>query len=56
MLSSMFTWIWKVQQSNVDNYWNANTSKTIKAEDNQFELISLRDKNGTFEAELVKKN
>lgn len=46
----------KNQQSNVDNYRNGNTSKTLKTEDGQFELITPRDRNGTFEPELVKKN
>ena len=46
----------KNQQSNVDNYRNGNTSKTLKTEDGQFELIIPRDRNGTFEPELVKKN
>ncbi|MCG6202958.1 IS256 family transposase [Psychromonas antarctica] len=46
----------KNQQSNVDNYRNGNTSKTLKTEDGQFELVTPRDRNGTFEPELVKKN
>lgn len=46
----------KNQQSNADNYRNGNTSKTLKTEDGQFELVTPRDRNGTFEPELVKKN
>ena len=46
----------KNQQSTVDNYRNGNTSKTLKTEDGQFELVTPRDRNGTFEPELVKKN
>jgi len=46
----------KNQQSSVDNYRNGNTSKTLKTEDGQFELVTPRDRNGTFEPELVKKN
>lgn len=46
----------KNQQSNADNYRNGNTSKTLKTEDGQFELVTPRDRNCTFEPELVKKN
>jgi putative transposase len=46
----------KNQQSNVDNYRNGSTSKTLKTEDGQFELVTPRDRAGTFEPELVKKN
>ncbi len=46
----------KNQKSNADNYRNGNTSKTLKTEDGQFELATPRDRNGTFEPELVKKN
>ena len=46
----------KNQQSTVDNYRNGNTTKTLKTEDGQFELVTPRDRNGTFEPELVKKN
>jgi transposase-like protein len=46
----------KHQQRNADNYRNGHTSKTLKTEDGQFELATPRDRNGTFEPELVKKN
>jgi len=46
----------KNQQSDTNNYRNGNTSKTLKTEDGQFELVTPRDRNGTFEPELVKKN
>ncbi len=46
----------KNQKSNADNYRNGNTSKILKNEDGQFELVTPRDRNGTFEPELVKKN
>ncbi len=46
----------KNQQSNTDNYRNGSTSKTLKTEDGQFELVTPRDRNGTFEPELIKKN
>lgn len=46
----------KNQQSNTDNYRNGHTTKTLKTEDGQFELVTPRDRNGTFEPELIKKN
>ena len=46
----------KNQQSNVDNYRNGRSVKTLKTEDGQFELATPRDRNGTFEPELIKKN
>jgi len=44
------------QKSNADNYRNEHTSKTLKTEDGQFELVTPCDRNGTFEPELVKNN
>lgn len=46
----------KYQQRSADNYRNGHTSKTLKTKDGQFELVTPRDRNGTFEPELVKKN
>ena len=46
----------KNQKSNADNYRNGNTSKTLKTEDGQFELVTPRDRNATFEPKRVKKN
>ena len=46
----------KNQKSEVENYRNGCSLKTLKTEDGQFELSTPRDRNGTFEPMLVKKN
>lgn len=46
----------KNQKSDTDNYRNGYTAKTLKTESGQFELTTPRDRKGTFEPELVKKN
>ncbi|CAM4485194.1 MAG: hypothetical protein LEGION0403_FIIPPAGN_00308 [Legionella sp.] len=38
------------------NSRNGYTSKTLKTEDGEFELLTPRDRNGTFEPQLVKKH
>ena len=44
-------------QKNVSvNYRNGHSSKTLKTEDGQFELDTPRDRDGSFEPQLVKKN
>jgi putative transposase len=46
----------KNQKSTVENYRNGRTVKTLKTEDGQLELATPRDRNDTFEPELIKKN
>lgn len=43
------------QASNNDNSRNGYASKTVKTEDGQFELETPRDRDGSFEPQLVKK-
>lgn len=43
------------QVSNNDNSRNGYASKTVKTEDGQFELETPRDRDGSFEPQLVKK-
>ena len=38
------------------NYRNGSSTKTLKTEDGQFELDTPRDREGSFEPQLVKKN
>ena len=45
----------KHRQSPIDNYRNGYTSKTLKTEEGQFELDTPRDREGSFEPQLVKK-
>lgn len=42
--------------STSNNSRNGKSSKRIKTEDGEFELATPRDRNGSFEPELVKKN
>ena len=46
----------KHQISTSNNSRNGKSSKQIKTEDGEFELATPRDRNGSFEPELVKKN
>jgi transposase-like protein len=46
----------KHEPSDSDNTRNGYSSKTLRTEDGQFELDTPRDRLGTFEPELVKKN
>ena len=46
----------KHRQSSSENSRNGYTSKTLKTEDGQFELDTPRDRSGSFEPQLVKKN
>lgn len=46
----------KNQKNASVNYRNAHSSKTLKTEDGQFELDTPRDRDGSFEPQLVKKN
>ena len=46
----------KHQQSSSDNTRNGYGSKTVKTEDGQFELSTPRDRDGSFEPQLVKKH
>lgn len=46
----------KHRQSTSENSRNGYTSKTLKTEDGQFELDTPRDRSGSFEPQLVKKN
>lgn len=46
----------KHEASDSDNTRNGYSSKTLRTEDGQFELDTPRDRLGTFEPELVKKN
>ena len=46
----------KHQISTSNNSRNGKSSKRIKTEDGEFELATPRDRNGSFEPELVKKN
>ena len=46
----------KHEPSDSDNTRNGYSSKTLRTEDGQFELNTPRDRLGTFEPELVKKN
>ena len=46
----------KHRQSPTDNCRNGYTSKTLKTEDGQFELDTPRDREGSFEPQLVKKH
>ena len=51
--------IWVIASTNLqapDNTRNGYSSKTLRTEDGQFELNTPRDRLGTFEPELVKKN
>jgi transposase-like protein len=45
----------KHQSSDSSNSRNGYTSKTLKTEDGQFELDTPRDRDGSFEPPLVKK-
>lgn len=44
-----------LSESEEPNRKNGKTSKTVKTGEGQFELVSSRDRNGTFEPQLVKK-
>lgn len=46
----------KHEQSSTDNSRNGYSSKTVKTEDGQLELNTPRDRDGTFEPQLVKKH
>ena len=46
----------KHRQSTSENSRNGYTSKTLRTEDGQFELDTPRDRTGSFEPQLVKKN
>ncbi|CED61071.1 IS256 family transposase [Moritella viscosa] len=46
----------KNQKDTSRNYRNGHSSKTLKTEDGQFELDTPRDREGSFEPKLVKKN
>ncbi len=46
----------KHEPSNTENSRNGFSSKTIKTEDGQFEIDSPRDRDGSFEPQLVKKH
>jgi transposase-like protein len=46
----------KHEKSNASNSRNGFTSKVLQTEDGQFELSTPRDREGSFEPELVKKN
>jgi transposase-like protein len=46
----------KYQQSDTDNSRNGFSSKTLKTEDGQFEAAIPRDRNGSFEPQLVSKH
>lgn len=46
----------KHEKSSSDNSRNGYSSKTVKTEDGQFELSTPRDRNGSFEPQLVKKH
>ncbi|MDR3503259.1 MAG: IS256 family transposase, partial [Legionella sp.] len=43
------------EQQGSSNSRNGYTAKTLKTEDGEFELLTPRDRNGTFEPQLVKK-
>ena len=47
-------WYYKHQSSPVHVSRNGHSSKTIRAEDGQFELDTLRDRDGSFVPKLVK--
>jgi transposase-like protein len=44
------------EQSNKDNYRNGYSSKTIRTEDGEVNLEAPRDRDSSFESQLVKKN
>jgi len=46
----------KHEKTNTSNSRNGTTSKTLQTKDGQFELSTPRDRDGSFEPELVKKN
>lgn len=46
----------KHQKSSVTNSRNGYTSKTLKTEDGEIELKTPRDREGSFDPQLVKKN
>lgn len=46
----------KHEKTNISNSRNGTTSKTLQTKDGQFELNTPRDRDGSFEPELVKKN
>jgi len=46
----------KHEKADTDNYRNGFTRKTLQTKDGQFELNTPRDRDGSFEPELVKKN
>jgi transposase-like protein len=46
----------KHEKTNISNSRNGTTSKRLQTKDGQFELNTPRDRDGTFEPELVKKN
>jgi len=46
----------KHEKTNTSNSRNGTTSKTLQTKDEQFELSTPRDRDGSFEPELVKKN
>jgi len=46
----------KHEKTNARNSRNGHTSKTLQTKDGQFELNTPRDREGSFEPELVKKN
>lgn len=46
----------KHEKTNTNNSRNGTTSKTLQTKDGQFELNTPRDRDGSFEPELVKKN
>lgn len=44
-----------IKESEEPNRRNGQTSKTVKSTDGQFELTTSRDRNGTFEPQIIKK-
>lgn len=46
----------KHEKTNINNSRNGFTSKTLQTKDGQFELNPPRDRESSFEPELVKKN
>ncbi len=44
------------EQSHKDNYRNGYSSKTIRTEDGEVDLDAPRDRDSSFEPQLVKKN
>jgi transposase-like protein len=56
MLSSNIIWAIKNNKAPADNHRNGYSHKQVKTNDGYFELETHRNRNDSFEPEIVKKN